>query len=358
MADEKDSGEKTEEPTQQRKLDFRKKGQVAQTKELSSVLALFGGSLALWFLGSFFLEQLTEVFEFCFAGHLVESVRSGNMFPAFKFAAYKGLYLLFPILLMSGVLAILSSISQVGFVKNEEALKPSLKKINPANGLQRIFGLRGLMEGIKALAKVILILTVIVLIMKSEVMFIPQLVRFSLEQIIAYMGSLAFKLLMSAALFLLLVAGLDFFYQRWELDKKMKMSKQEVKEEHKSLEGDPLIKSRIRRIQREMASKRMMDAIPKADVIITNPTHIAVAIQYDMKSMIAPQVIAKGADLLAEKIKKKAQEHHIPILENKPLARVLYKTIKIGQTIPRELYTAVAEVLSYVFKLKKKKKGF
>jgi flagellar biosynthetic protein FlhB len=149
------------------------------------------------------------------------------------------------------------------------------------------------------------------------------------------------------------LAGADYLFQRWDLEKQMMMSKQEVKEEHKSREGDPLIKSRIRRIQRDVAQRRMMQEVPKATVIVTNPTHIAVALKYD-ETTPAPQVIAMGADLIAEKIKAMAREHRIPVIENKPLARTIFKTMKIGQVIPRELYVAVAEVLSYVFKLKRK----
>jgi flagellar biosynthetic protein FlhB len=150
-----------------------------------------------------------------------------------------------------------------------------------------------------------------------------------------------------------ILAGIDYAYQRWELEKKMKMTKQEVKEEVKSREGDPQIKARIRRIQRDMATKRMMEDVPKADVIITNPTHIAVALKYSA-DLPAPKLLAKGADLVAEKIKEVAKEHRIPIVENKPLARTIYKTLKIGHVIPRELFNAVAEVLAYVYKLKRK----
>jgi flagellar biosynthetic protein FlhB len=154
---------------------------------------------------------------------------------------------------------------------------------------------------------------------------------------------------------MLVLALADYFYQRWDLEKKMMMTKQEVKEEHKQREGDPMIKSRIRRIQREMASKRMMSEVPKADVIITNPTHIAVVLKYS-DNLPAPQLIAMGADFVAEKIKEIAREHNIPIVENKPLARTIFKTMKIGQVVPRELFVAVAEVLSYVYRLRRKRR--
>ncbi|HND85352.1 MAG TPA: EscU/YscU/HrcU family type III secretion system export apparatus switch protein, partial [Pseudobdellovibrionaceae bacterium] len=172
-------------------------------------------------------------------------------------------------------------------------------------------------------------------------------------QTLAYIGKVVFKLLMGIGIAMTVIAAADYFFQKWDLEKKMMMTKQQVKEEVKQREGDPMIRARVRRIQREMANKRMMEQVPKADVIITNPTHIAVALQYN-EGLAAPKLIAKGADLLAEKIKEIAREHHVPIVENKPLARTIFKTMKIGQVIPRELFVAVAEVLSYVYKLKKK----
>jgi len=177
-----------------------------------------------------------------------------------------------------------------------------------------------------------------------------------MDQLFGYVNDITLKLFAGVGFFMMVIAGADYFFQRFDLEEKMKMTKQEVKEELKSREGDPLIKSRIKKVQRELAMRRMMDDVPKADVIITNPTHIAVAICYD-QTMIAPKILAKGAGDVAERIKEKAREHDIPIVENKPLARLIYKTIEIGHSIPRELYTAVAEVLSYVYKLKKKVMG-
>jgi len=171
--------------------------------------------------------------------------------------------------------------------------------------------------------------------------------------LMTYIGSITAKLLFGIGLVMLGLSMADYFFQRWDLERKMMMTKQEVKEELKQREGDPMIKARIRRVQKDMAQKRMMDAIPKADVVVTNPTHIAVVLKYS-ENLPAPQVVAKGADLIAEKIKAIAREHNVPVIENKPLARTIFKTIKIGQVIPRELFVAVAEVLSYVYKLKRK----
>jgi flagellar biosynthesis protein FlhB len=177
---------------------------------------------------------------------------------------------------------------------------------------------------------------------------------YSVEQILVYVGGVVFKLFFALGLITIGLAAADYFFQRWDLERQMMMTKQEIKEEVKQREGDPLIRQRIRRTQRDLANKRMMDDVKKADVIVTNPTHIAVALQYGA-NLPAPKLVAKGADLIAEKIRNLAREHNIPIVENKPLARTIYKTMKIGQVIPRELFVAVAEVLSYVYKLKKKK---
>jgi flagellar biosynthetic protein FlhB len=196
---------------------------------------------------------------------------------------------------------------------------------------------------------------VLYLLLKSEVKQIPYVLTFSIEQIISYIGIIAVKLMGGVGSMMLVIAGADYFYQRFDLEKKMMMTKEEVKQEHKQREGDPMIKSRIRQIQRKMSGKRMMEAVPKADVIVTNPTHIAVALKYS-ENLPAPQVIAMGADMVAEKIKELAREHKIPIVENKPLARTIFKTLKVGQVIPRELFVAVAEVLSYVYRLRKKAK--
>ncbi|MBK7890249.1 MAG: EscU/YscU/HrcU family type III secretion system export apparatus switch protein [Bdellovibrionales bacterium] len=252
------------------------------------------------------------------------------------------------------LLSIISTVVQVGFLYNEEVLEFDLEKINPLNGLKRLFSMRAMVEGLKSFIKLILVVAVVYSLVKDEVRLLPQLTFWSVEQILSYAGSLTVKLLGGLGVFMAMVAAADYFFQRWDLEKQMRMTKQEIKEEHKSREGDPMIKARIRRIQREMASKRMMKDVPKADVIVTNPTHIACALIYDPKTMPAPRLVAKGSGLIAEKIKEIARENGVPVLENKPLARAMFKSLKIGQFVPRELLTAVAQVLSYVYRLKRK----
>lgn len=352
MADE-EQGERTEEATQQRREEFRKRGQVAQTKELASVFMLLTSLVAVWLLGRFFLIQLYEVFTRSYTEFFLLSARNGEWIPAARFALEKIALMVLPLSALMWVVSFASTVVQVGFLYNEEAFSFDLERLNPLEGLQKIVSLRSLVEGFKALLKLITIGVIVGSLLRSEVLKVPHLVNYSIEQLFGYLSSLTVRLLAGVGGFMAVLAGADYFFQRWDLEKKMRMTKQEVKEEMKSREGDPLIKSRIRRIQRELANKRMMTDVPKADVIVTNPTHIAIAIKYD-ETMVAPKVLAKGAGVIADRIRELAKEHGIPIVENKPLARTMFKTIKIGQAIPRELYTAVAEVLSYVYRLKKK----
>ncbi|MFK8137641.1 MAG: flagellar biosynthesis protein FlhB [Bdellovibrionales bacterium] len=351
MAD--DSGEKTEEATPQRREEYRKKGQVAQTKELASALVLVGACLSIWLMSGFFLEQCTELIQMIVKDYISSNVRLEDNRSAVIFAAKKSFFLLAPVLVISFILSGASSLMQVGLLYNEEALKPDLKKIDPIQGLKRLFSLRSLMEGIKAVAKVTVVGFIIALIVKDELVRVPALVEYSVEQLFLLFGDITIRLIGAVGLFMLMLSALDFAYQKYEMEKQMRMSKQEIKEETKNREGDPQIKAKIRRIQMEMSNNRMMAEVPKADVIVTNPTHLAVAIKYE-QGWMAPMIVAMGADAVAMKIREVAEENKVPIVENKPLARTMYKTLKIGAVIPRDLFQSVAEVLAYVYRLKKK----
>lgn len=354
MASESDQGERTEEATQQRREDFRKRGQVAQTRELSSVLLLFSGILLIWLMSRFFFQQILEIFSQSLGDGLVAAVRRADYFSVLTLAVNKMALIVIPVLILFWLIGFVSSLVQIGFLQNEEALQVRWDRLDPIQGFKRIASSRSLIEGFKAVLKVCLILGITYLLLRDQINILPKLMDFNIGQIFALLGSLVTRLLGGVGCFMLVLAAADYFYQRWELEKQMRMTKQEIKEEVKSREGDPMIRARIKRVQRDIASRRMMEDVPKADVIVTNPTHIAVALKYD-ETMVAPRVIAKGADLIAAKIREIAAQHGIPIVENKPLARTMFKTIKIGQMIPRELYTAVAEVLSYVYRLRKKK---
>jgi flagellar biosynthetic protein FlhB len=352
MADE--DQERTEEATQQRRDDFRKRGQVAMTRELGSVLMLLTSALMLWYMGRFFMAQMSEIVTQSLGPFLIEAARSGDYVPATIFVTKKAALILAPLVGILCVMGVASSVVQTGLLNNEDALQFDLEKINPIAGFQKLFTLRAVIEGVKAVFKLIVVSAVVTVLVKDQMIKVPSLVALSVEQLVAFAGDITIRLLSGVGVFLAVVAAGDYFFQRWQLEKQMRMTKQEIKEEHKSREGDPMIKARIRRIQRELANKRMMTDVPKADVIITNPTHIACAIKYDPKTMAAPRLVAKGAGVVAERIKEIARQNNIPVMENKPLARTIFKTMKIGHVIPRELFTAVAQVLSYVYKLKRK----
>ena len=348
-----DSGEKTEEATSQRREDFRKQGRVAQTRELSSVLVLFAGVGLVSLMSKFFFTQWREVFSHSFGDEMISAVRYGRLTEALTFAAGKTALIMAPILVIFWIIGFASSVIQTGFLYNEEALQIKWEHLNPVAGMQRLINLKALVEGAKSLVKLVLILTISYWLLRAQIRQLPQLMQYDVPSLFVFLGHVSIRLLAGVGLFMTVLAGADYFYQRWTLEREMRMSKQEIKEEHKAREGDPMIRARIKRAQREAASRRMMDDVPKADVIVVNPTHIAIAIKYD-ETMVAPKIVAKGADIVADKIREIAKEHNIPIVQNIPLARTMFKTLKIGAAIPKELYTAVAEVLSYVYKLRRR----
>jgi flagellar biosynthetic protein FlhB len=350
-----DQGEKTEEATDQRRQEFRKRGQVPMTRELSTAVFFLAAAGVMYMASRFFLSNVVDVFGRALGPEMVQTVRSGKLTEIVGFFAYKLIILVAPIFLVTMVIGVFSQVIQTGFLRVENALTPDFNKLNPLKSLGRIFSVKGFVELFKSLTKLIFISLILYLLLKSEINKIPYLSALSVEQILSYLGMVVFKLILTVGIFMLLLSVADYFFQRWQLEKEMMMTKQEVKEEHKAREGDPLIKARIRKVQREIATRKMMSEIPKADVVITNPTHIACVMKYS-SNLPAPQLVAKGADYMAEKIKQIAREHNIPIVENKPLARTIFKTMKIGQVIPRELFVSVAEVLSYVYKLRRRKK--
>jgi flagellar biosynthetic protein FlhB len=245
----------------------------------------------------------------------------------------------------------------VGFLYAPTGLQPDLSKIDPIKGFKRLFSVNSLFELIKSILKMVIIGFVPYVIIKNEMQNFFMLSQYTVFQTMIYMGKIVFRILFSTGLVLLVLAVFDYAYQRWEYEKGLRMTKQEIKDEFKNTEGDPAIKGRIKRLQREMARKRMMAAVPKADVVVTNPTHLAVALKYDQNIDFAPRVVAKGAGYLAEKIKKIATENDLPLVENKSLAQVLYKMVNVGDLIPENLYRSVAEVLAYVYNLKNRYRG-
>jgi flagellar biosynthetic protein FlhB len=257
-----------------------------------------------------------------------------------------------PLLATVFVTAILSNIMQVGFVLSGEPIKPKLSKLDPIKGLGRLFSKQSFMELFKSLLKLAIIGAVAYLTVRGEMKNLLLLGEMELNSIIAYILLTIFKIFIRCTLAMIFLVIIDYAFQKWDFEKRMKMTRKEVKDELKRTEGDPLVKSRIRSIQMQMARKRMMQAVPQADVVITNPTDLAVALKYDSSVMEAPKLLAKGSGRIAKKIKELAEEHDIPIVENKELAQGLYSSVEIGQEIPPILYQAVAEVLAYIYKLK------
>ncbi|HAK87696.1 MAG TPA: flagellar biosynthesis protein FlhB [Nitrospiraceae bacterium] len=345
--------EKTEQATGRRRSKAREQGNIPRSRDLTGVMPLwvifiymsFGGYM-LTMLLSYLRSSLKRGFEFRITEvSLMELLRTD--------LAQLGL-ILGPILGSILVVVAVVHFFQTGFLLTAEPLKADLKKLNPIQGMKRFFSLNTLFETLKGLLKVIVMGFILYFVIKKELINLPLLVDMDMNGIMSFSFGQIRKLLLISAIVLTTFAVADYAYQRWQYERNLRMTKQEVKEEHKETEGDPRVKARIRSLQREMARKRMMQEVPKADVVITNPTHFAVALKYDSSKMGAPTIIAKGANLVAAKIKGIAQQSRVPVFEDKPLARTLFK-LDVGQEIPEILYRAVAAILANVYKLKNKR---
>ena len=346
--------EKTEPATPKKRQEARKKGQVAKSMELPGAFVLFAAFLCLFLFGGFMKDKLLALFTATFEYYMLWDLSIENIVSMFSRLALEGLIMLAPLLIVVLVIAFLGNYLQIGFLLTGDPLKMKLSKLNPIEGAKRIFSMRALVDFLKSSVKLIIVSFAVGSTLYHEKERILALAHLPLEHIFVYTAKITVSLGIQIGLILVVLAIFDYMYQRFDYEKNLRMSKQEVKDEYKKTEGDPLIKGKIREKQRRMAMQRMMQEVPKADVVITNPTHYAVALKYDAKQMEAPQVVAKGADYLALKIKEVARQHGVVIMENKPLARALYAETEIGETIPAQLFQAVAEVLAYVYKLKGK----
>ena len=353
MAENDEGQERTEEATGKRREESREKGQVARSQEVVSVGILVAGLIFFYFGGSNLLLKTMDVMTAGFREVGQVHLTQDSVTAIITHYIFKGFGILFPLLIAVLIAAILGNVLQFGFMFSTQSIEPKLEKISPAKGFKRLFSVRSLAELVKSILKICIISGVAYIIISDEFNNLIPLADQSIWGIFSYIGGVCFKLLLAMTVILVFLAALDYAYQRWEFEKSIRMTKQEIKDEYKNTEGDPMIKARIRRIQREMAQKRMMAEVPKADVVITNPTHLAVAIQYNPADMQAPIVVAKGADFIAEKIRNIAKENDILLIENKPLAQVLYKMVKVNQMVPEDLYKAVAEVLAFVYEQKK-----
>jgi flagellar biosynthetic protein FlhB len=354
MAEDQDQ-ERNEQATPRRKEESRKKGQVARSQEVVSVTVLLGCILFFYFGTGGMVQKLSDMISRSLRESGTTTLTQSTVPTVIANFIYDAFMVLFPFLLTVFIAALNANYIQVGFLFSSESLKPKFSKISPMNGFKRLFGLKSLADLVKNICKLVIVVWVSYWTITSEVENLVPLMDQSIWGIMVYIGDVSFKIIVRTCWVLVVLAVLDYLYQRWEYERGLKMSKQEIKDEYKQTEGDPLLKSRIKRLQREMARKRMMSKVPSADVVITNPDHIAVALKYDQMNMAAPVVVAKGADLMAEKIKELARKSRVPVVENKPLARILFKLVKVDGVIPENLYKAVAEVLAYVYSLKRQR---
>ncbi len=352
MPGAEDREQKTERATPRKREQAREKGQVAKSKEASSAAIMLAAILIFYFFGQTMVESMKGITkELLMESGVMDMSDAGLHILLKRVLLYLG-YILLPLLIFP-VFAVASNILQVGFMFTTEPLAPNFSKLNPMQGIKNMVSLNALVELIKSILKLSLIGYAAYFSVKGEMVRLGQLADMDTIGIIVYFGHVAFKMILITTFILLILSVVDYVYQRWDMEKNLRMTKQEVKEEYKDTEGKPEVKSRIRTLQMELARKRMMQEVPKATAVITNPTHLAVAIKYEQGVMHAPVVVAKGGGIIAQNIKEIAKKHGVPIVENKPLARALWKSVDIGREIPVSLYKAVAELLAYVFKLKR-----
>jgi len=344
--------EKTEKPTPKKREEVRQKGEVAKTRELPATAVLLSGAVALSAMGSFTYREVSRITTQILSFSIIRGDGVGDLLLLLEDCVRAFLLALSPLLAVVFVTAVLSNVVQVGFVLSLEELKPKLSKVNPVKGLARLFSKQSLMELLKSLLKLLIIGIVATVSVREEIGGLADLGDMDLSSVALHSLSSIFTIFLKCGLAMMVLVALDYAFQRWEFEKRIRMTRQEIKEELKKSEGDPLIKARVKSIQREMARRRMMQSVAKADVVITNPTHLAVALSYQSPNMDAPQLVAKGAEKIAEKIREVAKKHGVPIVENKKLAQSLYTMVDLGHEIPGTLYQAVAEILAYVYRLK------
>jgi flagellar biosynthetic protein FlhB len=354
VADEQSQQEKTQEATPKRREDARQEGQVARSVELAST-AVLGASLAFFMVFGGWMQK--QMGDYLSARMVVPTHFDLNLESAptlMQEAGGQAILVLAPFLLAVAAAALLAHIGQVGLLFTGKPLAPEWSRVNPLSGLKQLFALRSLTELIKSILKVGVVGLVAYLVIERELPGLRVLVFADPSQLIPVLGGAVMRLTGWVLALLLLLAAADVTFQRWDLSRRLKMSVQDVREEMKQSEGDPLLKRRQRNAQMDTAYNRMISDLPRADVVVANPVHLAVALQYDQSRMRAPRVIAKGRRLVAQRIKDIARENGIPVIEDKPLARSLFKACAVGDEIPGDLYRAVAELLAFVFRLKRR----
>lgn len=342
--------ERTEQATPRRREKARQKGEIPRSRELTGIVGTWMIFLYFVFSGTFLISIIQHLKE-SFIRVKNPDFISGALLTVLKeeIKWFFSEFIPIGIIVVFGVLVV--HFIQTGFLFTGAPLVPDISRISPLKGIKRLFSLNTMFETIKGILKILALGIVIYFVLKKDVNILPLLIDMDVKAIAGLSFQKIFQLVLACLIMLTVFAGIDFAYQRWQYERNLRMTKQELKEELKETEGSPLVRARIRNLQREAARKRMMQEVPKADVVITNPLHIAVCLKYDCQSMNAPEVVAKGANILAERIKEIARATGVPIYENKPLARALYK-IPMGYEIPEALYKAVATILAAVYKIK------
>ncbi|HIJ85235.1 MAG: flagellar biosynthetic protein FlhB [Magnetococcales bacterium] len=353
MAEDTDQDSKTEDPTSKRTQDARGKGQVASSREVGTALLLLVATLTFYFQGEKLWVSMQTKMRLFFGGFISDDIQPQGVVVLVQ-DLLKGIVLdLTPLFMFFMIVGILGSIIQHGFLITLDPIMPNFGKINPLQGLKRLFSMRSLVELFKSILKLSVISIAVYVALKGSIVEYMGLMDTNLTHVTAVLGRDILHLFVLVTIAFMFLAVIDFVYQQHEYVKGLRMTKQEVKDEQKQMEGDPLIKGRIRQIQREMAQRRMMEEVPKADVVITNPTHYAAALVYKQGEMMAPKLIAKGRGRIAERIREIARENKIVLVENPPLARSLYSDVPLDSIIPPQLFKAVAQVLAYVYSLRR-----
>jgi flagellar biosynthetic protein FlhB len=344
--------DKTEQATPQHRQESRKKGQVARSTDVTSAFVLLAGLMAVRAAGPSMSGQLASAMARFLGQSSSLAVSPEGVRALFVDAAMVFFRVTGPLLGAVALAGVVGNVAQVGFMFATQPLAPDFNRMNPVAGLGRMFSARSAVELAKSVLKVAVVGWVVWAFLRNEQNTVISLGVVDPSQATRLAGDLVWRLCMRACTVLVVIASADYLYQRFQFEKSIRMTKQEVKEEFKRSEGDPLVKSQFRQRHRQMAMQRMMQDIPKADVVVTNPTHIAVALRYDSAKMAAPVVVAKGKRLIAERIKQIAKENRVPLVENKPVARALYKMADVGHPVPVDLYQAVAEILAFVYRLR------
>ena len=352
--------EKIYPATPHKRNESREKGQVAKSNELATTLALIGVLSFFFVAGYDTYHHLIDIMYGAFTaiGGQLSAAKTILIFLGLMGIAFK---IIAPVLIVAVIVGVLANIFQIGLIFSSQPLMPQMSRINPISGFKRILSMRGLFEAVKSIFKIGLIGYIVYRTIMSGLVDVVSLVDADKSNIAALfvstVGRIGFQVFLRAALALLFLSLFDFLYQRWQHEQDIRMTREEIREEMKRTEGDPEIRRRIRRVQRELSQARMMKAIPEADAVITNPVHLAVAIKYDYEVMDSPYVVAKGERKIARQIREIAEEHGVPIVENPPLAQALYKNVEVGEVIPMEFYQAIAEVLAYVHELTNRYRG-